>query len=194
MLRWFGFFNRLYDISSGSEVPGRYIKDTIELSWRAQDPIRVARHEAMHYAYDHLLLAHERWVLDDAFAPGTELNKRTQDLLIGRGLHDAARESRDSAQECAAYAFEYWARGELEVTKEPQGVFQKVVSTLSEIGSWVRRLVNPKEQQSAEDVLWRFTQVFWRSASAWSKKCRSCSDASKQRWADHANAPISGAS
>jgi len=146
------FFNRLYDTSNGIEVPGRYFNDVIELSWRSQDPIRVARHEAMHYAYDHLLLRHERRVLDEAFAPGTEANKQTQDLLLSRGLRDAARECRDSAQECAAYAFEYWARGEMEIALEPQGVFQKVVSTLEEIGSWIRRLVNPLEQQTAEEV------------------------------------------
>lgn len=146
------FFNRLYDVASGTEVPGRYIKDTIELSWRACDPIRVARHESMHYAYDHLLLTHERRVLDQAFAPGTDLNLRTQDLLLSRGLRDAARESRDSAQECAAYAFEYWSRGELDVAPAPKGVFEKVFQTMDQIGSWIRRMIHPREQQTAEEV------------------------------------------
>lgn len=146
------FFNRLYDIASGSEVAGRYIKDTIELSWRAQDPIRVARHESMHFAYDHMLLPHERWVLDDAFAPGSDMNIRTQQMLLDRGLKEAARESRDSAQECAAYAFEYWARGEFDVSPQPRGIFEKVAHALADVGSWIRKLINPLEQQTAEEV------------------------------------------
>jgi len=147
------FFNRLYDISSGAEVAGRYIKDTIELSWRAQDPIRVARHESMHFAYSHMLLPHERWVLDEAFAPGSEMNGRVQKFLLSRGLKDAARESRDSAQECAAYAFEYWARDEFDVSlRQPRGIFERVANALVEVGAWVRKLVNPWEQQTPEEV------------------------------------------
>ena len=146
------FFNRLYDTASGSEVAGRYIKNNIELSWRAQDPIRVARHECMHFAYDHLLLPHERWVLDDTFAPGSEMNIRTQEMLLSKGLKEAARESGDSAQECAAYAFEYWARGAFDVTPQSKGIFEKVAQTLLDIGSWVRKMINPLEQQTPEEV------------------------------------------
>lgn len=145
------FFNRLYDIASGEEVAGRYWNEAIEISMRAADPHSVARHEAMHFAYDQMLLPHERLVLDMAFFPGGELNRRTKELLLQRGLHAAAEECRDP-KECAAYAFEFWCKGELDVHEEPRNVFERVVNTLVEIGNWIRRMINPQVAQTPEQI------------------------------------------
>lgn len=145
------FFNRIYDIAQGKEVAGRYWNSAIEISLRARDPLSVARHEAMHFAYDHLLLAHERLVLDMAFFPGSDLARRTQEVLRQRGLHDAAREC-ENPKECAAYAFELWCRRELDIHEEPRNVFEAVVHALIEIGNWIRKMVRPQEGQTAHEI------------------------------------------
>ncbi len=145
------FFNRLYDIASGNEVAGRYWNDAIEISMRAVDPLSVARHEAMHFAYDKLLMPHERLVLDMAFFPGGELNRRTRDRLVELGQHAAAEECKNP-KECAAYAFELWCKGEIDLHEEPRNIFEAVVRVLVEIGNWIRKMVRPDEAQTAQQV------------------------------------------
>ena len=146
------FFSRLYDIAEGREVAGRYWNDGIEISTRAKDPLGVARHEALHFAYEHLLLPYERQVLDMAFAPGGDLHTRVRRVLLDRGMHEAERACRLDAQECAAYAFELWARGDLDLEERPRQVFDAVIKTLIDIGNAIRRWLRPHEGQNAQQI------------------------------------------
>ncbi|MCX8016586.1 MAG: hypothetical protein N2690_01595 [Rhodocyclaceae bacterium] len=146
------FFNRLYDAAEGREVAGRYWKETVAISLRASDPISVARHEVLHFAYDQLLLPHERMTLDMAFFPCSELNTRVRDLLMNDGRLNAAREAARNPKEAAAYGFEYWAKGMLQVQEQPRGVFERVFHALIEMGQWLRRWLRPHEKQNTEEI------------------------------------------
>lgn len=146
------FFNRLYDAAEGREVAGQYWKDAVAISLRAKDPISVARHEVMHFAYDKLLLPHERMTLDMAFFPGSELNIQVYDLLMNDGRINAAREAARNPKEAAAYGFEYWVKGMLQVHEQPRGIFEQVLYALIKMGEWLRRWLRPYEKQNTEEI------------------------------------------
>jgi len=89
------FYNRIYDIATGREVAGRYFKGGIEISMRAKDKLGVARHEALHFAYENFLLPGEKIALNMAFFPGSDLNARVREKLMEKGLHAAAKSATD---------------------------------------------------------------------------------------------------
>lgn len=151
------FFNRLYDTVGGKfdEIAGRYFEmgtqQFIDISMSAVKPVDVARHESMHFAYEHLLLSHERMVLDMSFFPGGQLHQRVVDKLTEKGLHKAAKEC-DNPKECAAYGFELWARGEISVHEEPKSVFEAILMSLDAMSNWIRRFIRPDERQTPAEV------------------------------------------
>lgn len=138
------FVSRLYDISQGIEVAGKYlhagigacIPASISLSMRAKHLERSARHEMWHFAHENFLYAHEQRMMRLEFSPGTPLNERTVQTLQELGLHDAAAQCADH-RECAAHAFSLWYEGRLDVDEAPRSIFWGALKAVEKVSDWL---------------------------------------------------------
>lgn len=138
------FVAKLYDVSQGIEVAGKYmhagigacLSPSISLSLRASNLDRVARHEMWHFAHENFLYDHERRMMRMEFSTGTPLNQRTRQALLAMGLSDAASQC-DDHKECAAHAFALWCGGHMDVEERPRGVFWAALKAVERFGNWV---------------------------------------------------------
>lgn len=138
------FVSKLYDVSRGVEVAGKYlhaglgacINPSISVSLRANNLDRVARHEMWHFAHENFLFDHERRMMRMEFSPGTALNERTRQTLLSMGLDDAARQCQDH-RECAAHAFSLWCEGRLDVEEKPRGIFWAALKAVERTVNWL---------------------------------------------------------
>lgn len=145
------FVARLYDVAHATEVAGQYLQGGIELSLRAKNLNRVARHEAWHFAHENFLLSHEKRELRLAFSPGSALNQKTQDILRSLGENDAAQQCLD-VRECTAHAFALWCENLLEIGPKPKGIFEKVLDALERTADWLEEKVFGVQVKKPEDL------------------------------------------
>ena len=145
------FVAKLYDVAHATEVAGQYLQSGIELSLRAKNLNRVARHESWHFAHENFLLTHEKRELRLAFSPGSALNQRTQDLLHSLGEVDAAAQCMD-VKECTAHAFALWCEDLLEMEPKPRGIFEKVLHALNRTIDWLEDKVFGVQVKRPEDL------------------------------------------
>lgn len=145
--------DRLYDIVTGRQVPGRLINRVLQVALNAEDPEFVLDHECFHYAMDALFFDTERKLIEREFAPGSDLNERTREALLAAGEGAAAQQCLQSAEEAAAHGFALWARGRLDVGASPaRGFFQEVKTLFLDLVAWVNRTVHGEECTCTEDV------------------------------------------
>ena len=145
------FVARLYDVAHGTEVAGKYIHQGIELSLRAKNLNRTARHEAWHFADENFLLAHEKRQLRLAFSEGSALNEKTRELLHSMHQHNAARQCVDH-KECTAHAFALWCEGVMELEPAPAGIFQRILKALERTADWLEEKVFGVKVHQPEDL------------------------------------------
>lgn len=145
------FVAKLYDVAQGTEVAGQYLQSGIELSLRAKNLNRVARHEAWHFANENFLLAHEKRELRLAFSPGSALNEKTQMVLRSLGENDAALQCQDP-QECTAHAFALWCDNLLEMTPAPKSIFEKVINALERTSDWLEEKIFGVQVKKPDDL------------------------------------------
>lgn len=145
------FVAKLYDVAHATEVAGQYLQSGIELSLRAKNLNRVARHEAWHFANENFLLAHEKRELRLAFSPGAALNQKTQEVLLTLGEHDAAQQCSD-VKECAAHAFALWCEGLMEMEPKPRSIFERVLKALERTADWLEEKIFGVRVQTPEDL------------------------------------------
>lgn len=145
------FTAKLYDVSQGIEVAGRYLNQGIALSLRAKNMDRAGRHEMWHFADEHFLYAHERRMMRMEFSPGTALNERTVKTLTDLGLHQAARQCFDH-KECAAHAFSLWMEGRLEIEEKPRNVFWAALKAIEKFTHFVNEKVFQIKINTPEDL------------------------------------------
>lgn len=145
------FVAKLYDVAHATEVAGQYLQGGIELSLRAKNLNRVARHEAWHFAHENFLFTHEKREMRLAFSPGSALNQKTQDILLSLGEVDAARQCQD-VKECTAHAFALWCEDLLEMEPKPKGIFEKVLNALERTADWLEEKVFGVQIQKPEDL------------------------------------------
>jgi hypothetical protein len=146
--------DRVYDIATGRQVPGRYLNRVVQVSLHAGDPEYVLDHECVHYAVDqNLLYAHETEILMREFQPGSELNRRTAATLERLGEHMAARQCAASWEEAAAHGFALWARDKLDVSDKPvQGIFADLRVLVSDTVAWFKRTVLQYQCTNVQEV------------------------------------------
>lgn len=145
------FVAKVYDLSQGMEIAGKYLNRGIELSLRAKDLTRVARHEAWHFADENFLLPHEKREMRLVFSSGSELNQRTQAVLRSMGEEDAAAQCIDD-KECAAHAFSLWCDGALTLDEKPKSIFESVLKSLNAMADWLEEKVFGVKVQKPEDL------------------------------------------
>lgn len=102
--------NRLYDVSTGKIVAGRYVNRMVEIALEAKDPRRVGWHECFHAGMELLATEDEKDMILQVFWPEGPLNERVRQALIEAGDHRAAQQC-SSAEEAAAHAFSMWKDG-----------------------------------------------------------------------------------
>jgi hypothetical protein len=146
------FVSRLYDFASGNEVAGRYLSRGIEISLRAKDLRRTARHEAWHFAHENLLLDFEKREMRMSFSEGTRLNDLTRATLLRAGEFEAAAQCNDP-QECAAHAFALWSEQRLQIELGPEaGLFERVTHALDQISAWLDERIFGVKVSTPEDL------------------------------------------
>lgn len=115
-------------------------KAVIELSMNAKDIMSVAAHEGYHYLELRAFTAPERRIVREAFVNGGPLHSllmqkaRAYDLANGTKLAD---EINAVPAEARAYGFEFWRRGELEVSGPVQRIFAALRRLLERISNYV---------------------------------------------------------
>jgi len=153
------FVEKVYDVATGAEVAGKYLhagigactRPSIQVSLRAKDLQRAARHEMWHFAHENLLYEHERRVMRLEFSEGAPLHERTRSKLVELGLNAAAEQCRDH-RECAAHAFSLWMAGDLAVEDRPAGIFGAVVKTVENLGRWLTEKLFGVEVRSPDEL------------------------------------------
>jgi hypothetical protein len=142
----------LYDIATQRQVAGKYINNGILLNLHAQNLDRAARHEAWHFATEHMLTIDERVKMQREFAAHKPLARRTQQTLISLGELEAARQCAHP-EECAAHAFALWSTGAMEITEPaPKGLFEEVWSVLKDCGRWLTERVTGEKTPTTESM------------------------------------------
>lgn len=146
------FVEKLYNLQDMTSVSGSYINKVINVALNAVDVQQAMRHEAYHFAHEHLLDQRQRGIVLDAFAPGSELNARVRDLLLRDNQAAAARQC-VNAEEAAAHGFAYWCAGKLDLREAPaEGVFDTIACAIRDAVRWVGRLIRQHDAHTVEDV------------------------------------------
>jgi hypothetical protein len=133
--------NHLYDVAQAREVAGSYINGMVQASLRAANLEDVLNHECFHFGMDKLFSVQERRMVLRDFAPGSELNTRVARKLASCGDQAAAAQC-SNAEEAAAYAFAFWARGQFSMEPAPaRTLFEELRSVVADTFAWFRRTV-----------------------------------------------------
>lgn len=145
--------DKVYDLATGRQVPGRMFNNVAQVALNAADPEAALDHECFHYAMANLFSPGEREIVLREFAPGSELNRRTYDALVAMGEREASGQCLQSAEEAAAHGFALWARDRLDVKASPvSGFFQEVKVLVGDLVAWFRRTVLQHECTTSEEV------------------------------------------
>lgn len=116
------------------------LKDVISLNLKAKDILSVANHEGFHYLEHRVLPAGDLSAVKHAFRPGTAIYNtliervRAYDRAHSTNLEN---EVRAVPAEARAYAFEFWARGELAAQGIVQRAFTALKRAIERIQNWV---------------------------------------------------------
>ncbi len=111
-------------------------EDVIRVSVHALDPMGTAMHESMHALFAKL---RDRGLMEDASplmraADSLEVKAQLRKLLAN---DPAALKQLDSLEERAAYMYQFWAAGKLQLGAKPAGVLGKLKALLFKVmGMW----------------------------------------------------------
>lgn len=145
--------DRVYDLATGTQVPGRFFNNVVQVALNAAEPEFILDHECFHYGMTNLFYDHEREIILREFAPGSELNRRTHDTLLALGERAASQQCLHSAEEAAAHGFALWARDKLDMQRSPaKGFFQELRVLAGDLLAWFNRTVQKQECTCSEDV------------------------------------------
>ena len=134
-------------------VSGKWTRDLIKISLNAQDINGVADHESMHQFFSWLREhgATEAREMIERLAANGIIRKRVTDLLEG---HPEAIKQLSDPEEFAAYVYQFWRAGRLELGPKTQTFFQKIAQKLKDMLGWISE--ESKDMQQVEEILQAF--------------------------------------
>lgn len=126
-------------------------EDAIYLAVNAQDAYGEAANASLRYAFEsgELLTAEETRILQNAF---TQSATKRQLLKLLEGHPDAEALVRESPEAAAAYGFQFWLAGELELGPKTESVFRKVMKLIQDVLGIV------SESKQAEQIMQAFAE------------------------------------
>lgn len=139
----------------GKRVSGLWddAKQLISIALNADDPMGVGRHEAMHALFSKMNAAGVSEMRDvlERVASTKMMQGKLRRLLQD---HPRALEQLGDPEEAAAYMYQFWRAGMLQVGPQTNGFFQKVMNWLREATRLVRAEV--RDERHAEMIMGAF--------------------------------------
>lgn len=133
-------FKSLLHAGDYSRVPlgnTSHLLDMINLSVHALDPVSVGNHEALHGFIQHMRELDLHKVNDALYklADSPVMRRKLEALLADHP--GALQQIKSSGEERAAYMFQFWAAGKLDVNAGTKTVFRKMVDFIKKVfGVW----------------------------------------------------------
>ena len=112
-------------------------KAAIQVSLHAKDPTGVAYHESLHALFDqmHKMGLHEVTGALDKTASSPIVMGQLAKLLKDEPA--AWKQAQDSREERAAYMYQFWAKGDLKLGEQTNGVFERIGNAIKKVlGIW----------------------------------------------------------
>ena len=112
------------------------VGDFVRISVHALNPMTVAFHESMHGLFARLKDAKQSDISAVLEKAGSSAPVMNQLRALLKGEHDALKQLTDP-EERAAYMYQFWAQGKLNLGPQATGVFQRIAKFIREVtGLW----------------------------------------------------------